>query len=138
MISAKKIVPNRALRWAACLLVTIQTTGLGAQSRPDELEGLVAWYTVDSLHRELRDEMPVKVWKDSSGNGHDLTDDANGSTTVFHTVALNGKPLVEVGRLNSHSVADPFELKDHTIFLVCSIGTPSRNCSRTRSRTPRR
>ncbi len=114
------------LRWAACILVTIQATGLAAQSRPDQIEGLVAWYTVDSLHRKLRDERPVKVWKDSSGNGHDLTDDANGSTAVFHTVAVNGKPLVEVGRWNSHSVADPFELKDHTIFLVCSIGIPSR------------
>ena len=127
--SAKRMISSvislgRVLHWTACVVVAIQATGLAAQSRPDEVAGLAAWYTVDSLHRELRDEEPVKIWKDSSGNGHDLTDDANGLPAVFRTVSLNGKPLVQVGRLNSYSVADPFELNDHTIFLVYSIGMP--------------
>lgn len=126
VIPENKLTSRGALRWVATLLAVIQATALAAQSRPDEIEGLVAWYTVDSLHRELRDLEPVKVWKDSSENGHNLIDDANGVTAVFHTVHLNGKPLVEVGRLNSYSVSDPFELQDHTIFLVCSVGTPLR------------
>lgn len=115
-------VSRRALRWTVCVLLAGQATVLSAQSRPDEIEGLVAWYTVDSLHRELRDGESVSVWKDSSGQGHDLIDDRNGLTALFRTVELNRRPAVEVRKMNSFSVTRPFELEDHTIFLVYSIG----------------
>jgi hypothetical protein len=45
-------------------------------------------------------------------------DDRNGLHAVCEAVQLNDHPVVRIGKANSHSVTEPFELGDHTVFLV--------------------
>ena len=99
----------------------------------DETSGLVAWYTVDALHATLRDGDRVRVWPDSSGNGHDLVDEENGLPSTFRTVRLNGRPVVEVGKANTHTVTNPFELDDHTIVLVYGVRKARRGLFQSRA-----
>ena len=93
---------------------------------PDEIDGLVAWYSIGALHVTLRDQERMTHWKDWSENGHDLTDDKNGRPSVFYTLQVNDKPTVVIGEASSFSVAEPFDLHDHTIFVVSRSGLPSR------------
>jgi hypothetical protein len=85
-----------------------------------EIAGLEAWYDVASLHERMRGGERVAAWKDSSGNGHDLQDDETGPHAVFQILQVNGEPAVQIRKTNTHSVTKPFDLGDHTIFLVYS------------------
>jgi hypothetical protein len=89
-----------------------------AVSTPAQVPGLTAWYEVGSLHRHTRDGDTIRRWADSSRQGHDLTATGEDVLPRFETLALNGKPVVAVGQANRFDVANPFELDDHTIFLV--------------------
>jgi hypothetical protein len=115
--------PARLLICAA-LLVAGPVTGVHAVEQPDQFEGLVAWYRADAL--QLGNGDKVAVWPDASGQGHALTDDGNGLHAVFESVQVNNLPAVRIRKGNSHSVTDPFELGDHTIFVVYRSKNPSR------------
>jgi len=93
---------------------------------PDKVDGLVAWYSISSLHQSLRDQEHMTAWKDWSEKGHDLTDQGLGLPSVFYTLQVNDKPTVVIGKASSFSVAEPFDLQDHTIFVVSRSGRPSR------------
>ncbi len=84
---------------------------------PDEVPGLVAWYDGDSL-RGNRDGGAVRSWTDRSGNGHDLKLDEGSPPALFRASQLNGEPTVNVRKSSFYSVTEPFELDDHTIFIV--------------------
>ena len=95
--------------------------GIAADATPvDQIEGLIAWYRTDGLHDKLRNGERVRTWDDASGNGRGLTDDETGLHAVFRVDQVGGKPAVQVRKANSYSVAAPFDLGDHTIFLVYS------------------
>ncbi|MDX1388895.1 MAG: hypothetical protein R3344_06870, partial [Acidobacteriota bacterium] len=81
---------------------------------PDDVEGLQAWWTADTLG--LANAAKVEGWPDRSGNKHDLTY-ADGVAPDFYDNWINGGPVVYV-REGTMAVADPFVLNDHTIFLV--------------------
>jgi hypothetical protein len=100
--------------------------GAGEVASPDEVPGLVAWYTTASLHETHRDGDRVATWPDASRNGHDLVDDENGLHAVFRTLQVGGKPVVGLRKGNSHSVTNPFDLDDHTIFVVAAAGFSNR------------
>ena len=85
--------------------------------KPDQVDGLTAWYDLGPVHRRAREGMQIARWPDSSGNGHDLVS-AREDAPVFRTKAVNGMPAISVRRANRLDVTDPFELGDHTIFLV--------------------
>jgi hypothetical protein len=89
-----------------------------AQNPIETIDGLQAWYTVRSLHEYLRNGETVGTWEDSSGNGRDLKSDDRGRRALFYVNQLNGKPSVAVTPTNGYTVAKPFRLDDHTIFLV--------------------
>jgi hypothetical protein len=109
------------------LLVAAMLASSGARAElPQEIPGLVAWYTASSLHDLVADGERVEKWPDSSGNGHDLVDGAEGQPATFRLMQLHERPVVTVGRLNSHAVTTPFALGDHTIFLVFSASLTSR------------
>jgi hypothetical protein len=95
-----------------------------------EIDGLVAWYRVDSLHRDMKGREEVSIWPDASGHGHDLVDDENGMPAIFEAVQINGLPAVRVEKSNTHAVTNPFDLDDHTIFLVYAGGRPRRGLLR--------
>ncbi len=84
---------------------------------PDEVPGLVAWYDGDSM-RGNRDGGAVRSWTDRSGNGHDLKLDEGSPPALFRASQLNGEPTVNVRKGSFYSVTEPFELNDHTIFVV--------------------
>jgi hypothetical protein len=85
---------------------------------PEGIEGLEAWYTGESLHANHSDGDPVVAWKDSSGNGHHLQGDLRGVKPLFVTQELNGHPGVQVGKGATFKVFRPYDLDDHTIFVV--------------------
>jgi len=85
---------------------------------PKTVPGLVAWYDADALHRHSRHRDVVDRWTDSSSSRHHLTGAWENIPPSFHTLQLNGKPAVQIARANHFDVERPFELEDHTIFLV--------------------
>jgi hypothetical protein len=91
-----------------------------------EIPGLVAWYTAETLHDIVADGEPVPVWPDASGHGHDLVGQQEGQPAIFRLKQLNERAVVTIGRLNSYTVTAPFELGDHTIFLVLSATLTNR------------
>jgi hypothetical protein len=93
---------------------------------PGDVAGLVAWYDAGELVARLRDGSTVGTWRDASGRGHDLVADESGNSAVLHDKRLNQKPVVHVGKLGSYKVTDPFDLLDHTIFLVYRAGYTQR------------
>ena len=92
---------------------------------PDEIAGLVAWYDARTLYDKLRDGETVDRWSDASGNGHDLVEEGNGVASHFRTLRINEKPAIKIGKRSSFAVTAPFELHDHTIFLVYRSIAPS-------------
>jgi hypothetical protein len=113
-------MPRRIVAVAVLIVVSLAGAAMGQQIEPDQISGLVAWYRAASLG--LRTDEPVELWKDDSGNGHDLTSDNNGLPALYQASALNGSSIVFVRNLNSYSVTAPFDLVDHTIFLVYAPG----------------
>jgi hypothetical protein len=103
---------------ACCTLILAVAPAVSDTTVPGEVPGLVAWYEVHSLHRHKRDGDTVDRWTDSSRRGHDLDATSDGAPPRFRTLQLNGKPVVAIGRADHFDVASPFELEDHTIFLV--------------------
>ena len=101
------------------MLLVVAVAPLTAEPRaPDTVDGLVAWYRTESIHRRAKEGDLVRSWADSSGRGHDLRGAEEGPASVFHTNRLKGRPIVAVGRSSALDVTEPFELGDHTIFLV--------------------
>jgi hypothetical protein len=83
-----------------------------------EMEGLVAWYQVDLVPREVRRRPAPTTWKDLSGNRHHLKDDENGESTVFYSEQVGKNPAALIRNAKSYTSMTPFEFLDHTIFLV--------------------
>ncbi len=115
-------MPRRIVAVAVLIVVSLAGAAMGQQIEPDQISGLVAWYRAASL--DLRNDEPVDVWKDDSGNGHDLTSDNNGLPALYQASTLNGSATVLVRKYNSYSVAAPFNLIDHAIVLVYAPGGP--------------
>lgn len=84
---------------------------------PEEIPGLVARYEASTIHGRSVDGDKVLVWPDSSGQGHDLRFPGRGLAALVRDGRLSGRPVVEV-RKAGYDVSTPFELRDHTIFLV--------------------
>jgi hypothetical protein len=102
----------------ACLAFVL-CSAAAAQERihPDEIEGLEAWYKVGSLQGKLGEKNAVTVWPDASGRGHDLkraTDDRAGT---FREAQINDRSVVGI-EAGEFAVESPFELNDHTVFVV--------------------
>jgi len=110
--------------------VALATSPIFAADPPAEIDGLVAWYRVDSLHTSMKSREKVSVWPDASGHGHDLVDDENGMPAIFEVLQVNGLPAVRVDKSNTHAVTNPFDLEDHTIFLVYAPARPRRGLLR--------
>jgi len=104
-----------ALVWIAPLLFCLGPAL--AAGEPDAIEGLEAWYRADALQL-AKGSTAVEVWPDASGRGHDLVDEKNGLQAVREAGQINDLPAVRLGKSNSHKVTDPFELGDHTVFVV--------------------
>lgn len=108
----------------AALLVAGATA---ADTAVESIDGLAAWYKIGTTQgRALRDGETVRIWRDSSSNGHDLVSDDNGVRAVYRVRALNDRSVVVIGKGNTHSVTAPLELGDHTIFLVYAAGREER------------
>ena len=112
---ARKFRP--ALAGILLLLPCLVPAGAATDAvEPGRIEGLEAWYRADAP--ELKTGDPVSVWPDGSGRGHDLVDDRNGLHAVCEAMQINDLPAVRIGKSNSHAVTEPFELGDHTVFVV--------------------
>lgn len=112
---ARKFRP--ALAGILLLLPCLVPAGAATDAvEPGRIEGLEAWYRADAP--ELKTGDPVSVWPDGSGRGHDLVDDRNGLHAVCEAMQINDLPAVRIGKSNSHGVTEPFELGDHTVFVV--------------------
>jgi hypothetical protein len=85
---------------------------------PDEIDGLVAWYTVDSLRRDFGESEGYSSWSDLSGNEHHLSKAGKAKPSIFQSEEIGGRPTVRVGGGAAYGVAEPFDLSDHTIFLA--------------------
>lgn len=112
----RKRLRSLSLGFSALLLASCALAG-EARS-PDEVDGLEAWYQIETVHAQRNDGEVVSTWKDSSGNGHHLLDERNGVRAILQIKQVNGKPAVLIRKGNTHAVAVPFTLDDHAIFLV--------------------
>lgn len=116
-----------ALLFVAFSLFAQVTAGADqAPTAPASVPGLVAWYRADSLRGSLQDGDAVIGWQDESGNGHDLKADKPTLAATFGANQVNGLPALRVRKGGTYSVATPFALTNHTIFLVYQPGGPDR------------
>jgi len=100
----------------ACLFSPSPGPVLGNVFQPGDVEGLEAWWRADSLTASLDNGDKVVVWKDQAEHEHDLTS-ATGVAPDFYENQINGKPIVYV-RKGAMSMATPFSMQEHTIFVV--------------------
>ncbi len=91
---------------------------------PEAIEGLVARYEAGAL--KLADDSKVESWPDSAGRGHDLIFDGRGLPARFRTQGLGKKAIVKPQKGGAYRVLAPFDLDDHTIFLVYRSGHDER------------
>jgi hypothetical protein len=110
----------------AVLLLFCLTTQGGFAAGPDSIAGLEAWYSADALQKSLSRDDPVSTWSDMSGKGHDLKGDRKGLPALFTPRQVNDLPAVQVRKAESYTVTAPFELGEHTIFLVYRADAPGR------------
>ncbi len=110
----------------AVLLCACLATQAGLAAGPDSIAGLEAWYSADSLQNSLSRDDPVSTWVDLSDKGHDLICDRKGLPALFTPQQVNGLPAVQVRKAESYTVTAPFELGEHTIFLVYRADAPGR------------
>ncbi len=101
----------------AVLGLPLPAATAAAERTPESVAGLVARYEVDGLRR-LAHDAAVETWVDASGNGHDLVFGGVGLAARLRAQRLAGRPVVEVRKRGTYAVREPFELADHTIFLV--------------------
>ncbi len=113
-----RTVDGRYIRTVACVLALAAAPAGAEVLAPDQVNGLVAWYELESVHRHSRDGDSVERWSDSSGNGHNLVGASDVGFPVFRIKGLNDRPTVSLRRTNRFNVAEPFDLDDHTIFIV--------------------
>jgi hypothetical protein len=113
-------IGRRAWLAAGCTLAFTVAVATSGTTEPAEVSGLVAWYKVDSLHRHKRDGDTIDRWTDTSRRGHDLDAAWENEPPEFDTLQLNELPVVVISGASHFDVARPFELGDHTIFLVCA------------------
>ena len=112
-------------RLTLSILLALAASGVCASAEVvDDIAGLQAWYKTDSLHGTLRNGDRVATWPDSSGSGRDLVDDQNGLPSVFEVRQIGDHAVVRVGKGNTHTVQEPFEMEDHTLFLVYEAARP--------------
>jgi hypothetical protein len=104
----------------ACMLLATGVTAAAEPLSPDRVPGLAAWYDLEPVHRRAHDGMALVRWADRSENGRDLLSVREQAPAVFRTKVLNEKPAVSIHRATRLDVSEPFELYDHTIFLVYS------------------
>ena len=113
-------MPVRLATALVCLLLAPGFAAAAEPLSPDRVPGLVAWYDLEPVHRRAHDGMALGRWPDRSQNGHDLLSVREDAPAVFRTKVLNEKPAISIHRLTRLDVTEPFELGDHTIFLVYS------------------
>jgi hypothetical protein len=127
---------RRIGRFGCVVCYSLILAGLQATAdthAPAKTSGLVAWYRIDSLHKHKRGGDPVERWKDSSRRGHDLKLGGENKPPEFVIQQVNEKPVVSIRAENWFDVSAPFELEDHTIFLV--YATENNNLALFRSDT---
>jgi hypothetical protein len=127
--------PNPGL--VALLMCFFAGTTPAQEPNPDSIAGLVARYESRTLHGHLANDGKVEAWNDSSGNGHDLTYGGKGLRGLFRTRRANGKPVVELQKRGFYLVREPFELDDHTIFIVSRTGGGDRALLRSDTKSSR-
>jgi hypothetical protein len=113
-------------RIGALLLVLAGAVSSAAATDPHEVAGLTAWYTVNSIHEDHTEGATVKHWPDSSGNGHFLALTHVNLAPQFRARQIAGKPAVAIPAEAYYDVKDPFQLYDHTIFVVYGSGNRNR------------
>jgi hypothetical protein len=106
-------------RWAIGLLVTLTPFAAHGQevTSPEQVQGLVARYEVGSGQLGRDRQADVGTWYDSSGNGYDLLLEPDGDPAIRRALRLNQQATIEA-RKGAYIVREPFELQDHTIFVV--------------------
>lgn len=112
-----------------CLIVALAGAPVRAEPpplSPAEVAGLAAWYKVDTLHKRMNDGDIVTGWPDDSGNARHIQSEKTGIVPIFRTQQLEGRPVVEVRKGDRFRVMKPFDLDDHTIFLVYRSQFPKR------------
>jgi len=114
----RPVALGRVLRGALALLILGCGAAPAIAEEPEEYAGLTAWYRIDTLHRNHNDGELVLEWPDSSGKGHRLVAHADGVPAIFQTRQVNLEPVVQIRASTAFEVERPFELQDHTIFLV--------------------
>jgi len=114
-------------RWAIGLLVALTPYAAHGQdaTSPDQVEGLVARYEVGSGGLGRTRQADVGTWYDSSGNGFDLLLEQDGDPAIRRALRLNQQATIEA-RKGAYDVREPFELQDHTIFVVVGTGSIDR------------
>ena len=114
-------------RWAVGLLVALTPCAAYGQdaTSPDQVEGLVARYEVGSRGLGRDRQADVGTWYDSSGNGFDLLLEQDGDPAIRRALRLNQQATIEP-RKGAYDVREPFELQDHTIFVVVGTGSIDR------------
>jgi hypothetical protein len=111
---------------AACLLSAATAVAAAETFSPRDIPDLEAWYETGALHRRSKDGDAVERWADASGRGHDLVAVEASPQALFRIKQLNGMPAVSVRSGSLYAVTDPFELADHTIFLVSAANLTRR------------
>ena len=101
---------------AGLLLLCASQTAAIAEVSPDQIDGLEAWWSADSLSGSLANGGKVATWQDHSENKHHL-EHSGGVTPDYYENWAGDKPIV-YAREGTMSVTNPFTLVDHTIFLV--------------------
>lgn len=109
----------------ACALGLLAAGAPVERRSPEAIDGLVARYEASALH-SLADDSKVETWPDSSGHGHDLVFDGSGLPARFVTQGLGKKAIVKPQKNGAYRVSAPFDLDDHTIFLVYRSGHDER------------
>jgi hypothetical protein len=119
--------------WFSALILLVATTGPGLGAfEPHGIDGLEAWYAADRLGSETPGGL-VTGWKDLTTNGHDLSIVEDALPATLAEDQVGGQPTVRIRKTTAFHVNDPFELGDHTIFLVLRTTTPERALFRSES-----
>ena len=103
---------------------------IGVSSNLDTVEdNLVLWLDASNIdfvdNSTLTDGEAISVWKDLSGNGHNLSQDDNSKKPVFNTSIFNGRSALDFNQsvlsLDSFTALDGKD--DYTIIYVLDQDT---------------
>jgi len=119
---------------ALTLVVPTATAAPGLGSgRPDGTEGLEAWYAAQHVGSKKASGDLVTEWEDLTANGHHLTIVEDALPAIFSNGQVGGLPALRIRKTTAFEVGNPFDLGDHTIFLVFKATLPDRALFRSES-----